>query len=48
MEPSCEELWTSAELRKHETLTLSSDVSILKCMQKISAVRKDVFKHYFG
>lgn len=47
MEPSCEELWTSAELRKHETLTLSSDVSILKCMQKISAVRKDVFKHYF-
>lgn len=38
MEP-CEESWTSAELRKHETLTLSSDVSILKCMQTISAVR---------
>ena len=40
MESSLKEEWTSNELRKHESLSLSSDNAILKCIQKLSAVTR--------
>ena len=37
--------WTPDRLRNHQSLTLSSDVTLLKCMQSISTVCKFATSH---
>lgn len=40
--------WTPDRLRKHQTLTLASDVTLLKCMQSLSMVCKSFILHGTG